>query len=103
MDQGAPDREPLAALIEDYLSGQIDEARLQELEARLRDDPEARREFVRYARLHTDLHFELRAREASERVLDAIDREAESPTASADAPSPRHGFFRRRAIALSGI
>ena len=63
----SPELEPLRALIEDYLTGQIDEPRLRELEAYLRDDPEARREFVRYARLHTDLHFELRAeRPASE-------------------------------------
>lgn len=99
MDQdapGAPDREPLAALIEDYLTGQIDEPRLSELEARLRDDPEARREFVRYTRLHTDLHFELRSREASARVLDEIDREPASA-----GPPPRPGFFRRRAIALA--
>jgi ferric-dicitrate binding protein FerR (iron transport regulator) len=96
MDQDEPDRQPLAALIEDYLTGQIDEPRLHDLEARLRDDPDARREFVRYARLHTDLHFELRAREASERVLDEIDRE--SPAA---VPPARSGFFRRRAIALT--
>jgi ferric-dicitrate binding protein FerR (iron transport regulator) len=96
MDQDEPDREPLAALIEDYLTGQLNEPRLRDLEARLRDDPDARREFVRYARLHTDLHFELRAREASERVLDEIDRE--SPAA---VPAPRPGFFRRRALALT--
>jgi hypothetical protein len=95
MDEAAPGREPLAALIEDYLTGQIDEPRLRELEARLRADPEARREFVRYARLHTDLHFELRAQEASERVLDAIERQAGSP--------PRPGLLRRRAAALSVV
>src|SRR5690349_6691387 len=97
MDDDAPDREPLAALAADYLTGRIDEARLRELEDRLRDDPDARREFVRYARMHTDLHFELRAREASERVLDEIGRESPEP-----AP-PRPGFFRRRALALSAV
>jgi hypothetical protein len=45
--------------------------------------------------VHTDLHFELRAREASERVLGEIDREA--PVA---VPSPRPGF-RRRAFAVA--
>lgn len=97
----SPELEPLRALIEDYLTGQIDEPRLRELEAYLRDDLEARREFVRYARLHTDLHFELRAREASERVLDAIDRDSDSQLEPA-APA-RPGFFRRRAFALSAI
>jgi ferric-dicitrate binding protein FerR (iron transport regulator) len=96
MDHDAPDREPLAALIEDYLTGRIDEPRLHDLEGRLRDDPEARREFVRYSRLHTDLNFELRAREASERVLDEIGRE---PPAAF--PASRPGFVRRRALALT--
>jgi ferric-dicitrate binding protein FerR (iron transport regulator) len=102
MDQDAPadtpECEPLAALIEDYLTGRIDELRLSELEERLRDDPEARREFVRYARLHTDLHFELRAREASERVLDEIDRK---PPADPRPSHPQLSFFRRRILALA--
>jgi hypothetical protein len=67
---------PLHALVEDYLNGTLDEARMAELEDRLRADPDARRYFVRCARLHTDLHLELRARQASERVLDAIDLQA---------------------------
>jgi ferric-dicitrate binding protein FerR (iron transport regulator) len=103
MDEAAPGPEPLTALIEDYLTGQIDEARLRDLEARLRDDPEARREFVRYARLHTDLHFELRAREASERVLDAIARQTDSPPTPAEPAPPRHGLLRRRALVLSAV
>ena len=95
MAEPEPEREPLLALIEDYLTGQIDEARLRDLEARLRDDPEARREFVRYARLHTDLHFELRARDASERILEAIDREAASPPATTESTPPQRSFLRR--------
>jgi hypothetical protein len=87
MTDRPPQGEPLDALIEDYLTGRIDEPRLQELEARLRDDPEARRAFVRYARLHTDLHFELRARQASERVMEAIDRQTR--------PAPRPAVARR--------
>src|SRR5918912_743179 len=98
MDRDAPDREPLATLVEDYLTGQIDEPRLHDLEGRLRDDPDARREFVRYARLHTDLHFELRAREASERVLDEIDRTA--PPAD---PQPHLPFLRRRALTVAAV
>ena len=85
--------EPLPALIEDYLNGTLDEARLAELEDCLRADPEARRYFVRYARLHTDLHLELRARQASERVLDVIDRQ------TAAAPARR----RRRGLTLLAV
>jgi ferric-dicitrate binding protein FerR (iron transport regulator) len=73
-DTNPPDR-PLEGLIEDYLNGTLDEPRMRDLEARLLADPAARRLFVRYARLHTDLLLELRARKASERVLDAIDRD----------------------------
>jgi hypothetical protein len=67
--------EPLDALFEGYLNGTLAEARLGELEARLLADGEARRAFVRYVRLHTDLVFELRARQASDRVLDRIGRD----------------------------
>src|SRR5262245_34040178 len=75
-----PTNEPLHALIEGYLNGLLDESRTGELEARLQADGEARRAFVRYVRLHTDLLFELRARQASDRVLHLIDKELPSPT-----------------------
>lgn len=74
---------PLRDLIDDYLNGLMDEARLKELEALLRADGEARRYFVRYARLHTDLHLEMRAQRAGARALDSIDRleqDAAAPT-----------------------
>ncbi len=61
-------------LIDDYVSGAIDESRLQELEARLLTDAEARQYFVRYFRLHTDLDLEARARQAGERALQTIDQ-----------------------------
>src|SRR6516225_6694482 len=64
----------LQELIDDYLNGLLDEARTRELEERLRADADARRYFVRYARLHTDLHLEARTRQASERALNLIDR-----------------------------
>jgi ferric-dicitrate binding protein FerR (iron transport regulator) len=97
MDETVPDREPLDALIESYLTGQIGEARLQDLEDRLRHDPDARREFVRYARLHTDLHFELRARAASERVLEEIGRHP----APASIRRPRRTRPRAAAVAAA--
>jgi ferric-dicitrate binding protein FerR (iron transport regulator) len=82
----------LRDLIEGYLNGTLDETRLGDLEGRLRADPEARRYFVRYARLHTDLHRELRARQASERVLDVI-----------GLPTPGPDRLRWRGPALAAI
>src|SRR4051812_36994063 len=93
-DPAPPD--PLAALFEDYLNGLLDDARTGELEARLLADGEARRAFVRYVRLHTDLGFELRARQASDRVLSLIDQER--PAATPARPRRRFG---RRVVALA--
>src|SRR4051812_32944668 len=84
-DPAPPD--PLAALFEGHLNGRLDDARTGELEARLLADAEARRAFVRYVRLHTDLVFELRARQASDRVLNFID--GEMPAALPAAPRRR--------------
>jgi hypothetical protein len=69
--------------VDDYLGGTLDEARLRQLEARLRDDAEARRQFVRYCRMHTDLHLEARAQQAGQRALEAIARldDARAPAA----------------------
>src|SRR5262245_23546595 len=64
----------LKDLIDDYLSGLLEEARTKELEELLCADAEARRYFVRYARLHTDLHLEMRARRAGERALGRIEQ-----------------------------
>ncbi|HEY8505100.1 MAG TPA: FecR family protein [Gemmataceae bacterium] len=72
MSEPAPDPERLKDLTDAYLSDLLDEAGVRELETRLRADPEARRYFVRYARLHTDLHLEARARRAGARALGAI-------------------------------
>jgi hypothetical protein len=66
--------EPSKDLIDGYLSGLLDEARTRELEEFLRCDAGARRYFVRYARLHTDLHLEARARRANARALHSIER-----------------------------
>jgi hypothetical protein len=77
MNGPEPIYEPWQDWIEDYLDGTLDEARLGELEKRLHDDPEARCYFVRRARLGTDLHLEMRARQASARALDRIERLAQ--------------------------
>ena len=64
--------EDLRDLIDDYLDGAIDECRLQELETRLQADDQARRYFVRYCRLHTDLDLEARAQQAGERAMKSV-------------------------------
>ena len=74
----------LQALFDDYLSGDLDDVRLQALEDRLRCNPETRRHFVLYCRMHTDLHLEMRAGRAGTRALDAI-CEQEMP----NSPVPR--------------
>jgi ferric-dicitrate binding protein FerR (iron transport regulator) len=60
-------------LIDDYLDGLLDEAGTQELEDCLRSDGRAREYFVRYARLHTHLHLEVRAQGAGARALERIE------------------------------
>src|SRR5262245_51931144 len=73
MNEPEPISEELKGLIDQYLSGLLDEAGVAALEGRLRNDPEARRYYVRYARLHTDLHLEAHARQATARALDQLD------------------------------
>jgi hypothetical protein len=58
--------------IDDYFSGLLDEARVRELEEHLGADELALRYFARYARLHTDLHLEVRSHQLSARVLEQI-------------------------------
>jgi hypothetical protein len=66
-------------LIDDYLDGLLDEAGMQELEGLLRSDGRAREYFVRYARLHTHLRLEVRARGAGAHALEQIQALAETP------------------------
>jgi hypothetical protein len=64
--------EDLRERFDDYLDDRLDDAGLAALEARLREDAEARRGFVRYCRLDTDLFLETRARQASARALEML-------------------------------
>ena len=75
--------ERLHDLIEEYLDGLLDEAGMHELEGLLRADASARLHFVRYARLHTDLYLEARARQAGGRALERIEKLAQLRKASA--------------------
>ena len=81
MSDSPNETDPLKDLFDDYLDGRLDEARTRELEERLRAGAGARDEFVRYARLHTDLHLEARARQAGDRALRSIARLAQDPAA----------------------
>jgi hypothetical protein len=74
MNEHEPMPDRLKELIDHYLDGLLDEARTRELEDRLAENADWRRYFVRYARLHTDLHLEARARQATERVIDRIEQ-----------------------------
>jgi hypothetical protein len=87
--------------IDDYLNGQADEAGMTELEGALRADAEARRYFVRYARLHTDLHLEMRARVAGENALNKIERLIQAEPAPLP-PSVRSAFLGRLPIRWVG-
>jgi hypothetical protein len=91
-DGGIPD--DLKDLIDDYLAGLLDEAGLGRLEQRLLADPEARRYFVAYCRLHTDLHLEARARHVGARALLALD-EPNGEAGAAPTPAARHPRLRR--------
>src|SRR5262249_29308348 len=94
---------PLKDLIDAYLSGLLDEAGLRELEECLRGDADARRYFVRYARLNTDLHLEVRARQASARALHRIEQltlsgPLHSSNSVATGRAPRRGSILQRCL-----
>jgi hypothetical protein len=78
-------------LIDDYLDGLLDEAGMQELEDHLRADAESRHYFVRYARLHTDLCLEARARDAANRALERLEQLAQPPKCETQSASCQNG------------
>jgi hypothetical protein len=92
--------EHLKDLIDDYLDRVADDGRVQELEALLSADADLRSYFVRYARLHTDLHLEVRARQGSARALASIERLAQAQSALA---SPTPAGFLRKALTLKSV
>jgi hypothetical protein len=63
-------------LLDEYCSDTIDDERLGKLEAYLLADEAARREFVAYFQLHTELLFAVRARRAADSVLRLIEDRA---------------------------
>jgi hypothetical protein len=98
MSEPEPVPDDLKDLIDEYLSGAIDEARLRLVEERLCADAAARRWFVRYCRLHTDLHLEMRARRAGSRALRALDDQ--TPEAF---PQPPRRFRPGRWLAAAAL
>lgn len=89
--------ERVRALIDDYLNGVLTEAQTRELEESLRQDGQALRYFARYARLHTDLHLEVRSHQLSARVLEQIRQiDDATPSHPASAPCLAAGAGRRR-------
>src|SRR5262249_50863661 len=79
-------------LIDDYCSGQIDEDGVRRLEACLRSCGPARREFVAYFQMHTELQFMIRARRAASAVLDLLAVEGERAAADPGSPGGRPRF-----------
>jgi hypothetical protein len=98
MTEPNADVQPLDGLIDGYLNGRLDEAGTRELESRLLSNAEARRSFVRYVRLHTDLLFELRARAASDRVMDLIASDVPDAEPMASAAGAGRNSDRKRPI-----
>jgi ferric-dicitrate binding protein FerR (iron transport regulator) len=104
-----PDR--LKDLVDDYLKDLLDESRFHDLEELLSSSATARRYFVRYARLETDLHLEFRARLAAGRALGQIERlggRSGEPSwtggaAGAPAPAGRAAPTRRRVLAWAAV
>jgi hypothetical protein len=94
-------------LIDDYLDGLLDEAGTRELEELLSAEADLRRYFARYSGLHTDLHLEARAKEATERVIARIDQSLEEGARPAGAGGAagqggRHaGHIWRKALAIA--
>jgi hypothetical protein len=78
MNESGDVPERFQGLLDDYLAGLLDEAGFRELEELLSASEEARRHFVLYARLHTDLHLEARARQAGALALSRLEREEPS-------------------------
>src|SRR5581483_12333950 len=87
-----PDR--LRNLIDEYVSGQLDEPGVKELEAGLHQNREALLYFVRYARMHTDLHLELRSHRLSARVFEQIEAFALSNAAAGNGALPGYSQWR---------
>jgi hypothetical protein len=87
-------------LIDGYCSGQIGEDGLRRLEAHLRVSEPARREFVAYFQMHTELQFVTRARRAASAVLDLL--AVDPGRAAADpGPPPLRARFRVPALRLT--
>jgi hypothetical protein len=102
MSESGPVSERLKDLIDDYLASRLDGDGISRLEKQLSASAEARQYFVRYTRLHTDLHVEMRARAAGTNALNCIERLAKAgpdegvPATGRPAKARFLGLFLRR-------
>jgi hypothetical protein len=107
MTEPQPTSSRLVDLVDVYVSGQLDEGGLDELESLLVADSEALRYFVHYASFHTDLHLEMRARNAGRRALSALghlggaDFTGSAP--DAEVMQPRWWALPRIWLAVAGL
>ncbi|HEV3162445.1 MAG TPA: FecR domain-containing protein, partial [Isosphaeraceae bacterium] len=65
-------------MLDEYCNSLIDDDGLRRLEASLLASPEARREFVAYFQLHTELQFAVRARKAADAVMGQVTDDGDS-------------------------
>lgn len=90
--------EEFLTLLDEYCNDAISEEGLLRLRAYLLEDEEARREFVSYFHLHTEMQFAVRARRAADSVLAIIDG------GSAARRTGRRGWWlAAAAVALIGL
>jgi hypothetical protein len=96
------DRKPwpdeFLSLVDRYCAGLIDDEELRRLEAYLLAHEEARREFVAYFQMHTDLEFAIRARNAASAVLDRMDFQRAGTGVAPDNAGPTVRRLRTRAL-----
>jgi hypothetical protein len=102
MSESGPVSERLRDLIDEYLASRLDGDGISRLEKQLSASAEARQYFVRYTRLHTDLHVEMRALAAGTNALNRIERLAKAgpaedvPATGRPAKTRFLGLFLRR-------
>ncbi len=85
--------------VDRYCAGLIDDEELRRLEAHLLAHDEARREFVAYFQMHTDLEFAIRARNAASAVLERMDFEGARAMVAPDQTGPPARRVRSRTLA----
>lgn len=106
MNDTDPIPENLKDLLDEYLSGNIDEAGVAKLEEMQRNDAASRRYFVRYCSLHTELYQVARASRAGRNALSNLQNmskdASDAPAASADVAIPKR-FWQRSFVRAGAV